>query len=140
MRMVPVAAALLLAACQPGGGSPDASPTESFSGIADDEVIFLTGTEPFWGGEIKGDTALYTTPENQDGAKFEVERFAGNNGLGFNGAIEGRPFDLTVTPGECSDGMSDRTYPYTVTLLIGEEQRQGCAWTDAQPFSGPENP
>lgn len=140
MRMVPVAAALLLMACQPGGGAPDAGPTESFSEIADDEVIFLTGTEPFWGGEINRDTALYTTPENQAGASFEVERFAGNNGLGFTGMLDGSPFDLTVTPGECSDGMSDRTYPYTVTLLIGEEQRQGCAWTDAQPFSGPENP
>ena len=48
--------------------------------------------------------------------------------------------ETVVTPGECSDGMSDRTYPFTVTLLLGEEQRTGCAWTDLQPYSGPETP
>ena len=47
---------------------------------------------------------------------------------------------MTVTPGACSDGMSDRTYPYTVTLKIGDDTREGCAWTDAQPFEGPEAP
>ena len=47
---------------------------------------------------------------------------------------------MTVTPLSCSDGMSDRTYPFTVTLEIGEETRNGCGWTDRQPFEGPANP
>ena len=84
--------------------------------------------------------ATYATPDNPDGSEFPVERFAGNNGLGISGDMDGQSFDLTITPGECSDGMSDRTYPYTATLLIGAEQRQGCAWTNSQPFSGPEMP
>ena len=61
-------------------------------------------------------------------------------GLGFSGTLDGAAFDMTVTPGACSDGMSDRTYPYTVTLKIGDDTREGCAWTDAQPFEGPEAP
>jgi uncharacterized membrane protein len=45
-----------------------------------------------------------------------------------------------VTRGACSDGMSDREYPFTVTLQVGEEKRMGCAWTDKMPFTGPANP
>lgn len=100
----------------------------------------MTGTEPFWGGTISGTELVYARPENQQGRAIAVRRFAGNNGLGFSGSLDGAPLDLAVTPGACSDGMSDRTYPYTVTLKLGEEQRSGCAWTERTPFTGPENP
>ena len=46
-------------------------------------------------------------------------RFAGRGGLSYSGTIDGRSFDMAVTPAECSDGMSDRTYPFVVTLRIG---------------------
>lgn len=132
-----------LAGCQAGSSDgenvPGTSP-EGFTGIADDETIFVGGTEPFWGGEVARDQMVYTTPENPDGTSFRVERFTGQGGLGFSGTLGGETMDMTVTPGSCSDGMSDRTYPYTVTLQIGEEQREGCAHTDAQPFEGPANP
>ena len=59
---------------------------------------------------------------------------------GFSGLRNGEALDLTVTPGACSDGMSDRSYPLTATLRFGPEQREGCAWTDRQPFSGPRQP
>ena len=133
-------AALLLAACQSGEGEAGSGPTPAYSGIGENERVYLTGTEPFWGGEIAGGEALYTTPENQDGARFGIQRFAGNNGVSFTGNIDGRSFDLMVTPGDCSDGMSDRTYPFVATLNLDGEQREGCAWTDKQGFSGPSNP
>jgi len=82
----------------------------------------------------------YATPENIDGTAIAVERFAGRNGLSLSGALDGAPFDMAITPGECSDGMSDRTYPFIVTLEVAGEQRRGCAWTDSTPFSGPEHP
>ncbi len=139
-RTATLGLAVLVAACQSGDGAPGAGPTEAFDGIAADETIYLTGTEPFWGGEVAGGKALYTTPEKQDGVRFDVQRFAGNNGLAFTGIFEGRSFDLMVTPGQCSDGMSDRSYPYVATLKFEDEQRNGCAWTDVQGFSGPERP
>lgn len=133
-----VIATALLAACQSAGeGEPT---TEPYAAIGGDETIRFTGTEPFWGGEVTGERLLYSTVENPDGTAIAVERFAGNSGLGFSGMLAGARFDMTVTEGECSDGMSDRTYPLTVTLLVGSEQRNGCAWTDARPFSGPANP
>jgi uncharacterized membrane protein len=47
---------------------------------------------------------------------------------------------MMVTPLECSDGMSDRIYPFTVTLKIGDDLRSGCGWTERQRFTGPEAP
>ena len=136
-----LAAIATLAACSGGSdGAPDAPATTNFAGIAEAENVHYTGTEPFWGGVAGGGMATYSTPENPDGTEFAVTRFAGNNGLGFSGTLDGAGFDLTITPGKCSDGMSDRTYPYTATLLVGGEQRQGCAWTESQPFTGPEAP
>ena len=118
----------------------DSSDNQPFSGIAADEDLQLTGTEPFWGGKLSGGTLTYTTPENSDGIALEVERFAGRGGLSLSGALGGQGLDVMVTPGECSDGMSDRTYPLTVTLKLGEDTRNGCGWSDVRPFTGAEAP
>ena len=128
----------LAAACQSPAGE-DRS-TQPFDAIAETETISFTGTEPFWGGEAVGASLTYTTIENPDGTQIPVRRFAGNSGLSLSGMIGPDKFDMVITKGECSDGMSDRTYPYTVTLQVGGEQRNGCAWTSAQPFTGPANP
>lgn len=138
------AAALPLVACHPAPEGPNATmrdePGAAFSAIGPDETVRFTGTEPFWGGEVHGGTLTYSTPENADGVAIAVERFAGNGGLGYSGQLDGRRFDMAITPGDCSDGMSDRTYPFTVTLEIGDEHRSGCGWTETTPFTGPEHP
>ncbi len=140
-----IAAITGLAACQqdagsganvPGGGKP----TAAYDGIAQGDTVRFTGTEPFWGGSISGSMLTYSTPKNPDGQTFSVERFAGNGGLGFTGKMDKAAFNMAVTPGNCSDGMSDRTYPFVVTLQLGEETRNGCGWTDSQPFKGDANP
>ena len=134
-----LAAALLVPSCT-GGSSGETGPTEAFSGIGDGERIYAAGTEPFWRVDIEDGLALYTTPENQAGLRFPVMRFSGNSGLGITGTLEGVNFDLAVTPGQCSDGMSERIYPFVATLRLGSQVREGCAWTDAQAFSGPAAP
>lgn len=137
-------AALFLGACSGHGGSSDvpgsAEDKQPYRGIADNEVIKFAGTEPFWGGETSGTSLTYTTPENAKGAVISINRFAGRNGIGLSGKLDGKSFDMTVTPGTCSDGMSDRSYPFTVTLAIGNETRGGCAWSDQHPFTGPAHP
>ena len=145
---LPVSAAslpvLALAACQPAddprGDGITMDEAEVFSAIAPEETVNFSGTEPFWGGEVSGAELRYSTPENIDGEVVAVERFAGNNGLSFSGELGGAALDLTVTPGECSDGMSDRTYPFVATLKLGEDTRHGCAWTEEAPFTGDEAP
>jgi uncharacterized membrane protein len=127
---------LILAACQsqPNGNE------QPYDGIAESETLHFTGTEPFWGGETAGNSLTYTTPENQAGERITVERFAGRGGISFSGMLDGAEFVLMATPSTCSDGMSDRSYPFTVTLAIGQETRNGCGWTERQPFQGPAHP
>ncbi len=135
---------LALAACSSaddGAGAPgDRSDHQPYTGIAPDEALRFTGTEPFWGGEVAGGTLTYKTPENAEGWTIRVDRFAGRNGTSFSGALEGEDFVMAVSPGQCSDGMSDRTYPFNATVRIGGELRNGCAWSDEHPFTGPPQP
>jgi uncharacterized membrane protein len=134
------AVALGLAACSPAPREEDGRITTDkaapYAGIAPDEAITLTGTEPFWTIAIAHGSATYTTPENPAGSVFAVSRFAGNNGLGFTGELDGRAVAITVTPGQCSDAMSERAYPFTATIKLGEESLTGCGYTDRQGFTG----
>lgn len=107
-----------------------------WAGIAADETIHFLGTEPFWNGTVQRGSLTYATPENQAGETTPVARFAGRGGLSFSGRLTSGDVTLAVTPGKCSDGMSDAHYPFTVTLRIGEAVRQGCGWTDRQPRQG----
>jgi uncharacterized membrane protein len=134
-----ILAALMPVACAPGDDGIDPQ-GEIFSAIAPDEVITLTGTEPFWGFTVQDGRATYTNPDNPEGSEFPVTRFAGNNGLGFSGSWEGGPVTITITPGQCSDGMSDRSFPFVATIALGEETLRGCGYTDRQPFTGPAAP
>lgn len=143
--VAPLIAAVALSACNSQGATGanipgDAGSTAPYQGIAPDEELHFTGTEPFWGGQVRETQLIYTTPENQGGQAITVERFAGRGGIAYSGLLDGSAFDLVVTEGQCSDGMSDRTYPFTVTLHIGADERRGCAWSQQHPFSGPESP
>ncbi|HKT84842.1 MAG TPA: hypothetical protein VJQ77_02015 [Novosphingobium sp.] len=145
-RLASVSAVLLAAGAIGGchrpaqdmpGNSEDHRP---WHGITVDEEVRFTGTEPFWGGEISGTELTYKTPDQPKGERIAVSRFAGRGGLSFSGKLAAGPMTLAVTPGKCSDGMSDRAYPFMATLQIGSEVRQGCAWTDRQPYAGGEAP
>ena len=87
------------------------------------------GTEPFWGARIEGRCVTYSHPDDQQGTRVWT-RYTANAGGGgtWTGALDGRPFVLTTRPQPgCSDGMSDNRYPIAVELLVGGEQRRGCA-------------
>ncbi|AIT80970.1 COG3650 family protein [Novosphingobium pentaromativorans] len=139
-RRVLLLSPLILAACQPGASNVpgDSNDHQPWSGIGENEVVHFLGTEPFWGGQADGTRLTYTTPENQAGETISVSRFAGRGGLSFSGTLSGGEMTLAITPGECSDGMSDTAYPFGVTLRIGDEVRQGCAWTARNPRMGGE--
>lgn len=137
-RGIAVAIVFAIAACHsPSETVPgDRDDHRPWSGIAADETIHFTGTEPFWGGVVGPAGLTYTTPEDENGQTVPVTRFAGRGGVSFSAKLKGGEATLAVTPGACSDGMSDVRYPLTVTLRIGEAVRQGCGWTDRQPRSG----
>ena len=131
--------AMLATACSPDKSGIDPA-GKTFDKVAPDEIVTVTGTEPFWAIRIKAGQANYSNPEHPEGFDFAVARFAGNNGLGFTGTLFEEPITITLTPGQCSDGMSDRAFPYVATIALGEETLRGCGYTDRQPFTGEEAP
>ena len=128
-----VAGALLLASC--GSGQQAAAPTPAATTPEPDPVAlsFLpaefraTGTEPFWSIAVTKTQLTYTTPENQAGVTVPVIRQDGAENALFTATIAGQPLQLLITPGACSDGMSDKTYPWTVEKTLGEDSVDGCA-------------
>ncbi|WP_454796667.1 COG3650 family protein [Novosphingobium lindaniclasticum] len=133
---------IVLAGCHGGNHAKDmpgdADDHAPFHAISAEDHVRFTGTEPFWGGDVSGTRMTYSAPENPGGDVIEVSRFAGRGGLSFNGEAKGVQMTLAITAGSCSDGMSDRRYPFVAMLKIGEETRSGCAWTDRQPPIGGE--
>jgi uncharacterized membrane protein len=86
------------------------------------------GTEPFWAARIEGRCVTYSHPEDQQGTRVWTRFAPGADGGVWSGALRGRSFELRTraSPG-CSDGMSDKSYPIAVELLVGGERRRGCA-------------
>jgi uncharacterized membrane protein len=87
------------------------------------------GTEPFWNARVDGRCVTYSHPDDQAGTRVWTRHTAGAGGGGtWTGALGGRRFELRIRPQPgCSDGMSDRRYPFAAEILVGGEQRRGCA-------------
>lgn len=92
-------------------------------------LLRAVGTEPFWGARIEGRCVTYSHPEDQDGTRVWTRYTPGPNGGGsWSGSLGGRRFELTIHPESgCSDGMSDKRYPYAAALVVNGETRRGCA-------------
>ncbi|MBB5280226.1 COG3650 family protein [Pacificimonas flava] len=153
--LVLASSGFVLSACNgPDSGDDlpgDEGDTQPFHAIAPSETLHALGTEPFWSAQVAGDGLRYETPAEGGDARREdasaaaasgaaeiaVTRFAGRNGVSWSGTLDGQPFALAATPAECSDGMSDRTYPYFIMLTVRGGTREGCGWTDRQPYSDP---
>jgi uncharacterized membrane protein len=93
------------------------------------QPLRAVGTEPFWAAAVEGRCVTYSHPEDQAGSRIWTRYTAGAGGGGtWSGTHAGKPFTLRIraAPG-CSDGMSDRRYPLAADLLVGGEQRRGCA-------------
>jgi uncharacterized membrane protein len=85
------------------------------------------GTEPFWNARIDGTRLTYTTPEDQEGQSTAVTRHDLATGTQFAGKLGGAALLVEVSRKACSDGMSDRTFPFEVVLTLGADRREGCA-------------
>lgn len=124
-----IASALLLTACAEAPAPDNPEPT------AMAELVFpasfrAVGTEPFWAVHVGDDRLRYLTPEDQQGESVPFVREQTPKGeMAVTAEVDGKALMLTGRIEECSDGMSDRVYPYTVTLRLGEDTEQGCAWS-----------
>ncbi|WP_375260755.1 COG3650 family protein [Palleronia sp.] len=87
-----------------------------------------TGTEPFWSLAIRPDSVTLDEASGSgfDGTAGTRTRAAGRgNRWSLRAFDSGRSLTAIIVGEECSDGMSDRTYPYTVDVLLSEEDDHG---------------
>lgn len=135
--------ALTLAACHPtaqdsSGGSvgavttdspaepvePASAPTPVQAVNADFSApLQAAGTEPFWGLSIRPDGLILTRPDH-------AAVRAANPGPAYDGktAVWTAPeLTATLTPTHCSDGMSEREYPYAAVVVVAGVTLKGCA-------------
>lgn len=121
---------LLLAACadQP---APTATPKpataeHTTSGLA----LRAIGTEPGWVAEVgAGAQPKISLQLDYGQRKLEVPQATViEESNGFAGdTSDGTAVSLTYKREQCSDGMSDRDYPASVILQVGDQQYLGCA-------------
>jgi uncharacterized membrane protein len=134
-------AVLALAACSPSEepdqpDAPSEQPAPVLGGVDLGQPVRALGTEPFWNVELTGTEMVYTAadaPEQrapQPGpvvqrttATYEAE------------TADGTDLRVTLIATECSDGMSDRTYPLTAMVKVGDVDLTGCAASTAAVMS-----
>jgi uncharacterized membrane protein len=134
---LPLAMAALLAT----SASADARARRSPALPGADEVLHFLGTEPFWGGEVRGGRMVLDWPENEKGVSIRVRRGVARGRLTLTGALTVHPhflpagrFTMIVVRKNCGDGMSERTYPYDVTILARGTRLLGCGYTARRPL------
>ena len=127
-RLASIFVVLSLATAGCGDGVPAGNDTvERYAGIEEDETVLFRDPEGNWRGQVQGSELQLTHGSGGQIVTGAVERFAGNNGLGYSGELDGRSFDMAVTPGRCGDTRQDRQSPFTVTIRWGKERLDGCA-------------
>jgi uncharacterized membrane protein len=85
------------------------------------------GNEPFWSVQARGGTIVFTTPEDQRGVTMLGRRVPSLVGTVILGSGPKGEFHFGVTPGKCSDGMSDRSFAYASTFIYDGITYKGCA-------------
>ena len=90
------------------------------------------GTEPFWDLTIGRDLVF-----TDRGNNIQVAEPAPRARTGVAGeTYVGRRLSVTIVHARCSDGMSDRSYPDTVTVTVDGRAYRGCGASIAF-FGGP---
>jgi uncharacterized membrane protein len=102
-----------------------------------DADLVAQGNEPFWALRIRGDEALWMTPDDIDGvvhSPAEWERDGGEGWAlsapatrGWDGQGPGGPLVLRLIPERCVDTMSGARFPFTARVERDGEVWAGCS-------------
>ena len=112
----------------PADSGAVAAPTAS-RGVPTTEPLRALGTEPFWALDIDSTGLRFTTPDDSVGMRFPPNApspIAGDT-LVWMAETETGAIHVRIWPERCSDGMSDRAYPYTAIVRVIATTYRGCA-------------
>ena|SRR5688572_22211389 len=123
----------VLAACgdtrPPSADSSAVAVTADSASVSTAEPLRALGTEPFWALDIDSSGLRFTTPEDTSGTRFPPNApspIAGDT-LVWMAETEMTAIHVRIWRESCSDGMSDRTYPYTAIVRVSGTTYRGCA-------------
>ncbi|MCR5878301.1 COG3650 family protein [Phenylobacterium sp. J367] len=135
-----LAAALLLAACQPQApdgaaapapaDAPPAAPAPPSTTVMDlSAPILARGNEPFWAVLIDGTKLTLRRPGEPEKLFLAPgAQVTGGKASWEAKSEDGQALSVTLRAGECNDGMSDMVYPMSAEAsLPGLSLLVGCA-------------
>ena len=122
-KLILTVATLALASCQT---IADEAPAEGADGGYN-----ALGTEPFWSLNVSGKNMIFSRAGEDDIFGVDTVSRASFNGW----RHVSKTITADVTFAQCSDGMSDRTYKDTVTVMVGKETYKGCGGGVLPPAS-----
>jgi uncharacterized membrane protein len=131
----PAVVALLLLAALAACDQSGSTPTNSAGDFGGD--LAALGTEPFWRVNIRADQVTLSRLGEADSAGPNKGPTIDGGTATWSVAGVPLPFTLTLTKQDCSDGMSDRHYPFKAILGYDERSLSGCATTPAALASKP---
>lgn len=133
-----VALGLMAAACNSSEQAPAAATTPvaeaKLAGVDLTQPVSVLGNEPFWGLAIADGKVAYSDPEVPTGGPngtIGAPEMLGNVAIWRSTLSDQSPLVITLTGTDCSDGMSDRTYPLAAKVELGERVLNGCAASTA---------
>jgi uncharacterized membrane protein len=90
------------------------------------------GTEPFWNVTVSQSGIVYSSPDAKK-QTFPYVRPIKATGRPADLVrvyrLQGKPNSMLIIKKDtnCSDGMSDKQYPYSTTLILNNTVLEGCA-------------
>lgn len=124
----------LLMACSGQTSAPapaediEAAEPVMLGGIDLNQPLRAIGTEPFWAVEMTPATLTYSGVDRPEQAfPNPGPDVQGTTAVYAVAVAGGSSMTITLMTTECSDGMSDRLYPLTATVEMGDETLNGCA-------------
>ena len=127
---------LALSACSQDATETAAPANESppvfLAGVDLAQPLRALGTEPFWAVDITPSGLAYSGLDRPaQRAPNPGPVIQGTTAVYATATESGPALVVTLIATECSDGMSDRVYPLTARIELGEETLNGCAASTA---------
>jgi len=143
-RLFAALSVLVLAGCSPAEApapSPEPpAPAVVLGGVELAGPLRAIGTEPFWSVDLTGTEMVYTSTEPPGQRARQPEPVVrGTTAIWAAETADGTTFKVTLVATECSDGMSERTYPLTAMVTVGDLALTGCAASTAAITSSGES-
>jgi len=113
---------------QSADSSSSAAPPDSMTVAIVAEPLRALGTEPFWALDVDSNGLRFITPDDTSGIRFgPIAPTVVADTVVWSGQSDRMAIDVRVWTEKCSDGMSDREYPYASQVTIAGTTYRGCA-------------